>query len=232
MSGDSTIAALVLARPVQTMAETPALAMPAPTRPPISACELLDGMPSAQVIRFQTIAPMSAPNTTRGSMTSAETMPVPMVCATCEPNTRKAMKLKNAAQATAVCGRSTRVDTMVAIELAASCSPLRKSNASAISDQRDQQRKRERDRSMSPDPAHSSHVLEHDAVHLVADVVEAVDHLLEMVVDLDADEERHRVRRQVGLVELVQSDVVQLVGAPFELRNLLADAADAAGIRC
>ena len=41
------------------------------------------------------------------------------------------MKLKNAAQATAYCGRSTRVDTMVAIELAASFMPLRKSNASA-----------------------------------------------------------------------------------------------------
>ena len=41
------------------------------------------------------------------------------------------MKLKNAAQATAYCGRSTRVDTIVAMEFAASCSPLRKSNASA-----------------------------------------------------------------------------------------------------
>ena len=42
------------------------------------------------------------------------------------------MKLKNAAQATAYCGRSTRVDTMVAIEFAASCRPLRKSKMSAI----------------------------------------------------------------------------------------------------
>ena len=41
------------------------------------------------------------------------------------------MKLKNAAQATAYCGRSTRVETMVAMELAASCRPLRKSKASA-----------------------------------------------------------------------------------------------------
>ena len=81
---------------------------------------------------FQMIAPMSAPNTTRGSTMSAETMPVPMVCATCEPKIRKATKLKNAAQATACCGRSTRVETMVAMEFAASCRPLRKSNASAI----------------------------------------------------------------------------------------------------
>ena len=41
------------------------------------------------------------------------------------------MKLKKAAQATAYCGRSTRVDTMVAIELAASCRPFRKSKMSA-----------------------------------------------------------------------------------------------------
>ncbi len=41
------------------------------------------------------------------------------------------MKLKKAAHSTAYCGRSTRVDTMVAIELAASCNPLRKSNSSA-----------------------------------------------------------------------------------------------------
>ena len=41
------------------------------------------------------------------------------------------MKLKNAAQATAMKGGSTRVATMVAIELAASCSPFRKSKANA-----------------------------------------------------------------------------------------------------
>ena len=59
-SGDSTIAATVFDRPVQTAAETPALAMPPPTRPPISACELEEGMPSPQVTRFQTIAPIRA----------------------------------------------------------------------------------------------------------------------------------------------------------------------------
>src|SRR5258708_18712139 len=52
-SGDSTIASSVLERPLHTAADSPALALPAPTRPPISACELDEGMPSAQVIRFQ-----------------------------------------------------------------------------------------------------------------------------------------------------------------------------------
>ncbi len=105
--------------------------MPAPTRPPIRACELLDGIPPSQVTTFHTIAPVSAPKMTRGVTMLTSTMPVPMVCATCNPKNRKAMKLKKAAQATAYCGRSTRVETIVAIELAASCSPLRKSNSSA-----------------------------------------------------------------------------------------------------
>src|SRR3954471_22884808 len=104
-SGDSTIASNVFDSPLQTAAETPALAMPAPTNPPIKACELLDGMPSPQVIRFHTMAPTSAPNITWASMTLGSMIPVPMVLATCRPNTRKAMKLKNAAQSTAYCGR-------------------------------------------------------------------------------------------------------------------------------
>ncbi len=100
-AGDSTMPEAVLSTPAQTMPGLPALAMPAPSRPPTSACELDDGMPPIQVTTFQTIAPMSAPNTTRGSMTLASTMPLPMVSATWRPKNRKAMKLKNAAHSTA-----------------------------------------------------------------------------------------------------------------------------------
>jgi hypothetical protein len=96
VSGESTMAAVVLARPPQTMTLTPALATPAPTSPPISACELLDGMPSAQVMMFQAMAPVSA-RTPRAVDDSADTMPVPTVCATCAPKIAKAMKLKKAA---------------------------------------------------------------------------------------------------------------------------------------
>jgi hypothetical protein len=42
------------------------------------------------------------------------------------------MKLKNAAQITAYCGRNTRVETTVAMELAASCRPFNKSKISAM----------------------------------------------------------------------------------------------------
>lgn len=94
--------------------------------PPISAWLLLEGMPNIHVSTFQTIAPDSAPKTTSGSTICGSTTPLLIVPATCRPKTAKAMKLKNAAQQTAVTGRSTRVATMVAIELALSCSPFRK----------------------------------------------------------------------------------------------------------
>src|SRR3954452_17956468 len=100
-TGDSTIAISVLVSPPHTAAESPPLAMPAPTSPPISACELLEGIPNPQVIRFQTIAPISAPKITRSSMMLGSMMQVPMVLATCSPNTPKATKLKKAAQNTA-----------------------------------------------------------------------------------------------------------------------------------
>src|SRR6201999_2391749 len=117
-SGDSTMASSAFDRPLQTAAEIPALATPPPSNPPISACELLEGMPAIQVIRFQTIAPTSAAEITWASMTLGSMMPTPIVCATFNPNTEKATKLKKAAQNTAYCGRNTRVETIVAIEFA------------------------------------------------------------------------------------------------------------------
>jgi hypothetical protein len=131
VKGDSTMAALVVSTPFHTIASRPALKIPAPSRPPISACELLEGIPAHHVIKFQEIAPIRDPKITPGSTTSAATIPVPIVCATCTPKSRNAMKLKKAAQMTAVRGRNTRVDTTVAIELALSCSPFKKSNVSA-----------------------------------------------------------------------------------------------------
>ena len=85
IAGERKIAATVLPTPSQTTALNPALAMPAPSRPPISAWLLLEGMPSAQVMTFQAIAPTSAAKITCASITCAETIPVPTVCATCSP---------------------------------------------------------------------------------------------------------------------------------------------------
>jgi hypothetical protein len=54
----------VLPTPEAISGPVPDLAMTAPTMPPISACDELDGMPYHQVTPFQTIAPIRAPKTT------------------------------------------------------------------------------------------------------------------------------------------------------------------------
>src|SRR4051794_7087491 len=54
-----------------------------------------------------------------------------MVPATFVPNKNAATKLKNAAHTTACAGVNTRVETTVAIELAASWNPFKKSKISA-----------------------------------------------------------------------------------------------------
>ena len=79
------------------------------------------------------------------------------------------MKLKKAAQNTAYCGRRTRVETIVAMEFAASCRPFRKSKASAtaISPMRIEVESHARVRSLK--------VFDHDAAHAVRDVLEAID---------------------------------------------------------
>src|SRR5690349_6013371 len=84
-------------------------------------------------MRFQLMAPMSAPKINRLSTNAGSMMPLPTVLATLRWNTAKASTLKNAAQNTACQGLSTPVETTVAIEFAASWKPFMKSNASASS---------------------------------------------------------------------------------------------------
>src|SRR5689334_9026672 len=63
---------------------------------------------------------------------STRIIPLPIVLATAVPSRKAATKLKNAAHATASLGDRTRVDTTVAMLLAASWNPLRKSKISAV----------------------------------------------------------------------------------------------------
>ena len=95
-------------------------AMAAPAYPPSSACDELVGSPNHQVIRSQVMAPTNPARITQGVTNSRCTIPAPTVLATAVPNRNTAVKLKNAAQTTAQKGVRTRVETMVAIELAAS----------------------------------------------------------------------------------------------------------------
>ncbi len=77
------------------------------------------------------MAPTSPARTTSFVTTLRSIMPLPMVLATWVPSTKAATKLKKAAQTTAFWGESTRVDTTVAIEFAASWKPFRKSKPRA-----------------------------------------------------------------------------------------------------
>jgi hypothetical protein len=69
---------------------------------------------------FHPHAPTSVPKIIFLSTIVMSIIPLPIVFATCSPKNKKAMKLKNAAHATALRGDSTRVETIVAIELAES----------------------------------------------------------------------------------------------------------------
>src|SRR5580698_3925771 len=93
--------------------------------------------------------------------------PLPIVPATAVPNTKAAMKFQNAAQATARNGVNTRVDTTVAIELAASCQPLENSKASV--------RKTTMIRSEKLDMVRRSGGLQDDALDDVGDVFTFID---------------------------------------------------------
>src|SRR5579872_395823 len=92
----------------------------APARPPIRACEEEVGNPHHQVSKSQTIAPKSPVITTYWVTVSMRIIPPPIVLATAVPRRNAATKLKNAAHTTASFGDRTRVDTTVAMLLAAS----------------------------------------------------------------------------------------------------------------
>ena len=103
----------------------------APTSPPIKAWEDEDGSPKYQVMRFHTMAPTIAANTTvRPCVVSGTEMMLPTVFATLVETSAPA-RLNTADSASAARGVSARVDTDVAIEFAASWKPLVKSKPSA-----------------------------------------------------------------------------------------------------
>src|SRR5215216_2282111 len=170
-SGDRTMNRMVFSRLAALRTLKPALATPAPAKPPMRACDEEVGRPSHQVRKFQLTAPMSPAKTTASLTTSGSTV-LPTVLATCVWKTRKAMKLKKAAQTTAIRGVSTRVETTVAIELAASWKPLVKSNTSASATI-----------AMTEMRARSG-MLDDHGLHRVGDVLEAVQGLLELLDDV------------------------------------------------
>ena len=128
-TGESTIGTTTLSKMLCHFTLAPAPAQPAasaaPPSPPISACDDDDGMPRHQVIMFQQIAPTSAPahTATPAPPIGTEMMSPPMVCATRTP-TNPPTRFITAARPKAMRGVSARVDTEVAMALAASWKPL------------------------------------------------------------------------------------------------------------
>src|SRR4051794_26164592 len=168
-------------RPSHSTSPGPCAASVAPTMPPISACDELDGSPAYQVTRFQTIAPTSPAKITVSVTPPASTMPLAIVAATWSE--RKApTKFSIDARPTAIRGGSARVEIDVATTLAVSWKPLVKSKASAVATTRP------RSRSES-----TSGVLEHDRLEHVRTLLGRVDPALEPLVDVLPADHGHRV---------------------------------------
>src|SRR2546421_7551088 len=93
----------------------------APTSPPNRACDEDDGMPKYHVIRFHTIAPTRPAKTRPSPLTPLGGLitPLPTVAATCPPR-NDPIRLPMAAMSSATRGVRARVETEVAIALAAS----------------------------------------------------------------------------------------------------------------
>src|SRR6266567_6888939 len=91
------------------------------------AWDELVGRPRMSVMVFQMMAPRSPARRTFSSTISMRTIPLPMVLATAVHKAKAAMKFQKAAHRTARKGVSTRVETTVAMELAASCQPFENS---------------------------------------------------------------------------------------------------------
>ncbi len=125
--GEITIGMTTLSRMTSQCTVMPE-ASPTPVSAPISACDDDDGMPNHHVMRFHTIAPMTAESTmTRPRWVLSDSvmsmMPLPMVWATSVPSMAPT-RLNTAAMISAARGVSARVDTEVAMAFAASWKPL------------------------------------------------------------------------------------------------------------
>src|SRR3990172_5098156 len=106
--------------------------MAAPTKPPIRACEELEGMPSHQVSTFQTMAEISAARATGTVTASPVTTSLQIVLATATPNKKGPAKLARADMPNAQRGDIAREAIAVATTLALSWNPFRKSKVSAM----------------------------------------------------------------------------------------------------
>src|SRR4051795_10962875 len=206
-------------RPPPSIALAPSAANAAPTTPPISACEELDGSPKYQVARFQMIAPMRPAKTIVGVIASAFTMPFATVAATCS-EMKAPTKLRIAAIVTAMRGGTARVEIALATTLAVSWKPFVKSNARAAATTMT------RIRSLFTGRLG---VLDDDALEDVRDRLGGVDGVLEPLVDVLPANHDHRVDaalEQRG--HRLARDAVAVVLEPVHLDRVVRHVAEVA----
>src|SRR5919204_5909676 len=208
-------------RPSPCTAFAPSAAKAAPTRPPISACDELDGRPKYHVARFQAIAPMSPAKTTVVVAAPDSTIPLPTVAATFSEMNAPA-KLSTADRRTAKRGDMARVETEVAIALAVSWKPLVKSKASAVAT------------TMTRTTSELTRlgVLDHDARQRVGDVLACVDRLFEPLEDVLPADDHQRVDaalEQRG--DRVAADAITLVLEAVDLDGVVRDRVEGAQAR-
>src|ERR1043166_9823294 len=125
--------------------------------------------------------------------------------ATCTPKPKAAMKLKKAAHTTACSGVSTRVETTVAMELAASWNPLMKSKMRATS-------------TMQAMSVNTSGHLQNDPFDHVRHVLAAVGDDLHRLVDLLPLDDLDGIARR--LEHRGQAVAGEIVGAVLETVHL------------
>src|SRR5438034_548621 len=217
ITGASTMKTPILISPAPMSDPNPAFATAAPAKPPINACDELVGNPQYHVIRSQTMAPTSPARIIHWSTTFDSTTPLPTVLATCTPKPKAATKLKKAAHTTACSGVSTRVETTVAIELAASWKPLMKSKSRATMTMKTTR--------VSMRAGRGSGHLEDDPFDDVRHVLAAVGDDLHRLVDLLPLDDLDGIARLVE--ERGQAVTQQVVGAvlePVDLDGVLVEA--------
>ena len=127
--GDKKRAMVTFISPEGLMASMPELTMTAPTKPPMSACDELDGMPNHQVTMFQITADIMAAMMTGMVTLAGSVKPVPMVSATATPNKKGPAKWATAARYRILRGDMAREAMGVATMLELSWKPFRKSKS-------------------------------------------------------------------------------------------------------
>src|SRR5919202_1732107 len=192
--------------PCQSTPFEPDWASAAPTRPPISACEELDGRPNHHVSRFQAIAPARAATSVCCVARFASIRPFATFFATAVVTNAPA-RFATAATTTAVRGVTARVPTEVAIAFAVSWKPFVKSNPSATTTTTTRRKS-----------FNGSTVLHDDCFEHVRGVLAGVDGLLERLVDVLPADDRDRVVG--GAEELRHGLPVQPVALVLELAQL------------